>query len=107
MTVAIAAADDANTGDHKMDFPPSEEVRDHENAVRRRQAVSVLESRLRRRLRDGRLRLHKTRGDGRSRDLLGRYWVTDVLGVMPILRNVDLFALAKQTRVYYADLGIE
>jgi hypothetical protein len=91
------------TGDHFMHFPQSEEVRDHE----RRWAIRTLESRVRRRLRDGRLRLHKTRGDGRSRYLLGRYWVTDVLGVMPILRNVDLFTLAKQTRVYYADLGIE
>jgi hypothetical protein len=91
------------TGDHFMHLPQSEDVRDHE----RRQAIKTLESRVRRRLRDGRLRLHKTRGDGRTRYLLGRYWVTDVLGVMPILRNVDLFTLAKQARVYYADLGIE
>ncbi len=86
-----------------MDIPESREVREH----KRRRALRTLESRVRRRLRDGRLRLHKTRGEGRSRYLLGHYWVTDVLGVMPILRNVELPSLARQLGVYLEDLDVE
>jgi len=68
--------------------------------------MRILESRIRRRLRDGRLALHKTRGE-RQRSLLGRYWVTDRLGIMPILRHVELPALARRLNVWHEDLGID
>jgi hypothetical protein len=52
------------------------------------------------------LALHKTRGE-RQRSLLGRYWVTDRLGIMPILRHVELPALARRLNVWHEDLGID
>jgi len=65
--------------------------------------MRLLESRVRRRLKHGQLRLHKTRGE-RNTWVFGRYWVCDSMGVMPILRNVDLPALARQLHVPFADL---
>jgi hypothetical protein len=86
--------------------PESSEVREHAKRCEKESAARILESRVRYRLRNGRLRLHKTRGE-RQRLLLGRYWVTDSLGVMPILRDVDLKDLARRLRIWCGDLGID
>ena len=83
----------------------SDEVRNHANAQLRDQALQLLEKRVRRSLRYGRLRLHKSRSE-RDKTLLGRYWVCDELGVMPILRHVELLALARRLRVYFSDLDV-
>ncbi len=84
----------------------SDEVRRHTQKQLREQALRLLEKRVRRRLRDGRLVLHKSRGE-RNTTLFGRYWVCDSLGVMPILRHVELPALARRLHVYFADLDIQ
>jgi hypothetical protein len=84
----------------------SHEVREHARKQRHERAIQALEKRVRRALRYGKLVLHKSRGE-RERDLFGRYWVCDSLGVMPILRHVELPALARRLRVYFADLDIQ
>jgi hypothetical protein len=81
--------------------PESQEVQEHREKVE----IRLLESRVRRRLREGRLHLHKSRS-ARDKWLLGRYWVSDRLGVMPILRNVDLLALAQQVHASTYDLRL-
>lgn len=83
----------------------SSEVREHAKAQLREQAMRLLEKRVRRSLRYGRLRLHKSRSE-RDKAVFGRYWVCDALGVMPILRHVELPALARQLRVYFSDLDV-
>jgi hypothetical protein len=81
--------------------PESQEVQEHREKVE----IRLLESRVRRRLREGRLHLHKSRS-ARDKWLLGRYWVSDRLGVMSILRNVDLLALAQQVHASTYDLRL-
>ena len=81
----------------------SDEVREHAKKQLREQAMRLLEKRVRHGLRYGRLRLHKSRSE-RDKTLLGCYWVCDSLGVMPILRHVELPALARQLRIYFGDL---
>lgn len=85
--------------------PESREVQEHREKVEREAEFRLLESRVRRRLREGRLHLHKSRS-ARDKWLLGRYWVSDRLGVMPILRNVDLLALARQVHASTYDLPL-
>lgn len=87
-------------------IPESDEVRPHTKKQLREQALRLLEKRVRRALKYGRLVLHKARGE-REKDLLGRYWVCDSMGVMPILRHVELPALARRLHVYFADLDIQ
>lgn len=87
-------------------IPESKEVREHAQATERGQAMRRLEKRVRSSLRHGRLRLHKSRSE-RDKRLLGRYWVCDSLGVMPILRHVELPAMARQLRVWFGDLNVE
>ena len=87
-------------------IPESDEVRRHTKKQLREQALRLLEKRVRRALKYGRLVLHKARGE-REKDLLGRYWVCDSMGVMPILRHVELPALARRLHVYFADLDIQ
>ena len=89
-----------------VEFPESHEVREHARKQSREQAMRLLEGRVRRRLRDGRLVLHKSRGE-RNTWLLGRYWVCDSMGVMPILRHVELPSLARRLHVGFADLDIK
>jgi predicted transcriptional regulator of viral defense system len=84
----------------------SHEVREHARNQLREQAMRLLEKRVRRRLRDGRLVLHKSRGE-RNTWLFGRYWICDSMGVMPILRHVELPSLARRLRVWFADLDVE
>jgi hypothetical protein len=84
----------------------SDEVRRHAQKQLREQALRLLEKRVRRRLHEGRLVLHKSRGE-RNTALFGRYWVRDSMGVMPILRHVELPALARRLHVWFGDLGIE
>jgi hypothetical protein len=86
-----------------MNIPESAEVLRHRAAVDRAADMRVLESRVRRRLRTGRLVLHKSRGKKQA-NLLGRYWLTDALAVMPILHHVDLPALADRLHVFRGDL---
>jgi hypothetical protein len=87
-------------------IPPSKEVREHTQVRWLESEMRTLEKRVRRRLRDGRLVLHKSRGE-RNTTLFGRYWVCDSMGVMPILRHVELPALARRLHVYFADLDIQ
>jgi hypothetical protein len=87
-------------------IPESDEVRRHIKKQLREQALRLLEKRVRRALKYGRLVLHKSRGE-RNTDLFGRYWVCDSMGVMPILRHVELPALARRLHVWFADLDIE
>jgi hypothetical protein len=86
--------------------PESQEVQDYRKSQHREAQLRLLEARLRRRLREGRLVLHKTRGKSQAA-LLGRYWIRDRWNVMPILHHVDLPALARRLNVYFADLNIE
>jgi len=67
---------------------------------------AMLEKRIRRALAKGRLRLHKSRGE-RQKMIFGDYWLTDCLGIMPILRRVDLLSLAKQLYVWHDDLQLD
>lgn len=84
----------------------SDEVREHARKQEREQAMRLLEKRVRRRLRQGQLWLHKSRGE-RNTWLFGRYWVSDSMRVMPILRNVELPALARQLHIWFGDLDIQ
>jgi hypothetical protein len=86
--------------------PESQEVQEYRKSLRREAQLRLLESRVRRRLREGRLVLHKTRGKSQAA-LFGRYWIRDRWNVMPILHHVDLPALAQRLNVYFADLNIE
>jgi hypothetical protein len=86
--------------------PESVEVQRHRAAVKREAEFRLLESRVRRRLRDGRLVLHKSRGKKQA-TLLGRYWITDWFNVMPIQHHVDLTALAGRIGVWCSDLNIK
>jgi len=86
--------------------PESMEVQRHRAAVKREADLRLLEGRVRRKLRDGRLVLHKSRGEKQTR-LLGRYWITDSFDVMPILHHVDLPALAQRTHVWFGDLNVQ
>ena len=85
--------------------PESIEVQRHRAAVEREAEFRLLESRVRRRLRDGRLVLHKSRGQKQAA-LFGRYWLTDAFNVMPILHHVDLPALAQRLHVWCGDLTL-
>jgi hypothetical protein len=87
------------------EIPESKEVQEQARLEKERADTRILEGRVRRRLAQGKLRLRKTRGE-RQRHLLGRYFVTDYLGVMPILRRVDLQSLARQLNVWYGDLQL-
>ncbi len=89
-----------------IQIPESQEVQEYRNTLRREADMRRLESRLRRRLREGRLVLHKTRGKSQAA-LFGRYWIRDRWNVMPILHHVDLPALARRLNVYFADLPID
>jgi hypothetical protein len=89
-----------------MEFPESIEVQRHRAAVEREAEFRLLEARVRRRLRDGRLVLHKSRGE-RQTALFGRYWITDTFNVMPILHHVDLPSLAQRLHVWFGDLKIK
>jgi hypothetical protein len=86
--------------------PESIEVQRHRAAVEREAEFRLLESRVRRRLRQLHLVLHKSRGRKQSL-LFGRYWVTDWLSVMPIQHHVDLQNLADRLCVWYGDLNIK
>lgn len=86
--------------------PESIEVQRHRAAVKREAEFRLLEGRVRRRLRDGRLVLHKSRGEKKAA-LFGRYWLTDKFNVMPILHHVDLPALAHRIHVWFGDLDIK
>jgi hypothetical protein len=77
----------------QVHVPESQEVQEYRKSQQRESQLRLLESRLRRRLREGRLVLHKTRGKSQAA-LLGRYWIRDCWNVMPILHHVDLPALA-------------
>ena len=90
----------------KTSVPESIEVQRHRAAVKREADFRLLESRIRRGLRDGRLVLHKSRGQKQAA-LFGRYWITDTLNVMPILHHVDLPALAQRLGVWFGDLNIK
>jgi hypothetical protein len=89
-----------------VEIMESHEVREHAIKQLREQAMRLLEKRVRRRLREGRLVLHKSRGE-RNIWLFGSYWVCDSMGVMPILRHVELPALARRLHVYFADLDVQ
>lgn len=86
--------------------PESVEVQQHAKRRVRQQHMQLLEKRIRRALQHGRLHLHKSRGE-RNTWLFGTYWVCDSMGVMPILRHVELPALARRLHVYFSDLDIE
>jgi hypothetical protein len=86
--------------------PESEEVQEYRKSQYRESQMRLLESRVRRRLREGRLLLHKTRGKSQSA-LLGRYWIRDRWNVMPILHHVDLPSLANRLGVCFVDLDID
>jgi len=83
--------------------PESVEVQRHRESQEREAEFRLLESRVRRRLRDARLVLHKSRGDKQAATF-GRYWITDALNVMPILHHVDLSSFAKRLHVWFGDL---
>jgi hypothetical protein len=85
--------------------PESKEVQRYGATVAREAALRVLESRVRRRLRNQCLVLHKSRGSRQS-NLFGRYWVTDYGNVMPILRHVDLPSLASRLGIWFQDLNV-
>ncbi len=84
-------------------IPESQEVREHRLELSRRRAMGTLTARIRRKLKAHRLHLHKSRGE-RDKWLLGEYWINDELGVMPILRHVDLIDLASRIHVYVGDI---
>lgn len=86
-------------------IPASKEVREFEKSQEREHEVRLLEARVRRALRHHHLHLHKSRGD-KQRYLLGRYYVTDRAGVMPILHHVELPALARRLHLYFDDLSL-
>lgn len=86
--------------------PESVEVQRHRAAVEREAEFRLLEGRVRRRLREVRLVLHKSRGEKQTR-LFGRYWITDWFNVMPIQRHVDLLSLAARIGVWCSDLNIK
>jgi len=86
-------------------IPESIEVQQHRHSVARKAAYRSLESRVRRRLRVGGLILHKSRGE-KQEWMLGRYWVTDKLMVMPILHHVDLPDLATRLGIWFGDLPV-
>ena len=81
-------------------IPESKEVQEQWRLEAERADTRNLEARVRRRLAQGGLRLHKVR-EGRQQYFLGVYYVTDRLGVMPILRRVDLRSLAQQLGVEF------
>ena len=85
--------------------PESNEVKRHRAAVEREADLRLLEGRVRRKLRDGQLVLHKSRGEKQTR-LLGRYWITDSFDVMPILNHVELPSLARRINVWFGDLNL-
>lgn len=87
-------------------IPESDEVKRHRAAIERQAEFRLLEGRVRRQLRHGRLVLHKSRGEKQTR-LFGRYWITDWFGVMPIQHHVDLAALARRLGVWCGDLNIK
>jgi hypothetical protein len=87
-------------------IPESREVQDYRRSQHREAEMRLLESRLRRRLREGRLVLHKTRGKSQAA-LLGRYWIRDRWNVMPILHHVELPTLARRLGVYFGDLSLD
>jgi hypothetical protein len=39
--------------------------------------------------------------------MLGEYWLADSLGVMPIMRHVDLRQLAARLHVWHGDLFLD
>lgn len=86
--------------------PESIEVQRHRAAVEREAQFRLLESRVRRRLHQLHLVLHKSRGKKQDA-LLGRYWITDWFNVMPIQHHVDLQNLAERLRVWCGDLNIK
>jgi succinate dehydrogenase/fumarate reductase flavoprotein subunit len=87
-------------------IPESDEVKRYRISQARASQMKLLESRLRRRLNGwGMLVLHKSRGEKQQR-MFGDYWVSDRLHVMPILHHVDLPSLARQLRLYFADLDL-
>lgn len=86
--------------------PESVEVQRHRAAVEREAMFRLLESRVRRRLRNLRLVLHKSRGKKQAA-LLGRYWLTDWFNVMPIQHHVDLPTLAVRLNVWCSDLNLK
>lgn len=87
-------------------IPESNEVRAHRLELSRRRELGTLTARIRRKLKAHRLHLHKSRGQ-RDRYLLGNYWITDELGLMPILRDVELRDLAKRIGVYAGDIYLQ
>lgn len=86
--------------------PESVEVQRHRAAVEREAEFRLLEGRVRRRLREVRLVLHKSRGEKHAR-LFGRYWITDWFNVMPIQHHVDLPTLAGRLGVWCGDLNLK
>lgn len=86
-----------------MAVPESIEVQRHRESQEREAEFRLLESRVRRRLRAGRLQLHKSRG-AKQAAMFGRYWITDYFDVMPIHHHVDLPSLARRLHVWFDDL---
>lgn len=89
-----------------LPIPESQEVREHRLTLSRRRELGTVVARIRRKLKQHGLYLHRYRGS-KAKHLLGEYYITDELGVMPILRHVQLRDLCQRIGVYDGDIFLQ